>query len=279
MNAAQFLEKRGKVFWGIAGVGLVIGLGIVDFIDSYELTFSLFYILPIGAVTWYAGRRLGLIVSAASALVMFLDEISRGSTASPVVHIWNTLVRVTVFVIITALLSALRKSYKTNQELAREDFVTGAVSIRYFYELAKAELDRSQRYKHPLTLAYIDLDNFKQINDRLGHSTGDRVLRTVTEIVQRQIRPTDLLARLGGDEFALLLPETGEDEAKQFLTKINLGLMKEMLGNGWMVTFSVGAVTFCHIPKSVDEMLKVADQSMYTVKTNGKNGVSFRVIR
>lgn len=278
MNFNQFLERRSKAFLGITGVGVVIALGMVDFSTIYEMSFSFFYLLPVGVVAWYGGQRLGMVISAASAVSWFLDDFVNGTTISPVMHFWNISMRVTIFVIVTALLAALRRSYVSNQELARTDFVTGAVSNRYFYELAKAEISRSYRYKHLLTFAYIDLDNFKQINDRLGHSTGDRVLRTVTEIIQRQIRPCDLLARLGGDEFALLLPETGEEEAKAALTRINIGLMKEMLSHGWMVTFSVGAVTFHRMPKTVDEMLKLADKTMYQVKMNGKNGVSYQVI-
>lgn len=283
MNFAQFLEKRNKAFWGITGMGIVIAMGSIDYsIDRFmehELTFALFYILPISIVTWYAGRRLGLVISAASALALFLDDIIAGSNVSIATYVWNSSVQVTTFVIITFLLSALRSSFIANQVLARQDFVTGAVSIRYFYELAKAEIARSHRYKYPLTLAYIDLDNFKQINDRLGHSTGDRVLRTMTEIIQRQVRPDDVLSRLGGDEFALLLPRTEESETRNIMSRIHQELVKEMLKNGWMVTVSVGAVTFHRRPKSVDEMLKLADQSMYEVKTNGKNGIRFRVVK
>ena len=89
------------------------------------------------------------------------------------------------------------------------------MSVSYFYTLAKNEIERSARYDKPLTFAYIDLDNFKEINDLLGHSIGDRVLRTVTENIQSQIRTNDTLARLGGDEFALLLPETCEEDARK----------------------------------------------------------------
>jgi diguanylate cyclase (GGDEF)-like protein len=171
----------------------------------------------------------------------------------------------------------LRKAYNTNRELARVDFVTGAVSIRYFYALAKNEIGRSVRYQRPFTFAYIDMDNFKAINDRLGHSTGDLVLRAVTESIQRQIRVSDTLARLGGDEFALLLPETGEEEARKVILRVHTNLVNEMLKNGWMVSFSVGVVTYTQPPSSVDEMVKLADSAMYTVKMNGKNGVAYRI--
>ena len=155
--------------------------------------------------------------------------------------------------------------------------MTGAISIRYFYELAQIEISRAQRYRRPFTLAYIDLDNFKAVNDRLGHSTGDRVLRAVTDGISRQIRPADTLARLGGDEFALLLPETDGEAAKTVINRIHSSLVDEMLRNGWMVTFSVGVVTFNEVPKTVDEMVKMADSAMYSVKAAGKNGVNYSI--
>ena len=111
---------------------------------------------------------------------------------------------------------------------------------------------------------------------RLGHSTGDRVLRAVTESIQRQIRPSDTLGRLGGDEFGLLLPETQEEDAKKVIDRIHTSLVNEMLKNNWTITFSMGVVTYCQAPQSVDDMVKLADNAMYQVKNNGKNGVSYQ---
>jgi len=120
-------------------------------------------------------------------------------------------------------------------------------------------------------------DNFKAINDRLGHITGDKLLRVLVGNIQQQIRPTDVLARLGGDEFTLLLPETGEEQINIFIGRLHSSLANEMLRKGWMVTLSMGVVTFNQLPKSVDEMVRLADSAMYSVKTNGKNGVRYRV--
>jgi diguanylate cyclase (GGDEF)-like protein len=278
MNLTRFFKKRSNLFLGGVGVLFVILLGIIDYLTGYELSFSLFYLAPISLISWFKGRRSGLLTSAVSAIAWFLADYLSGSRYSnPSIYIWNTLIRLGFFVVVTWLLSALRKAYNTNQELARVDYVTGAVSIRYFYELAKIEIGRSERHKRPFTFAYIDVDNFKTINDRLGHSTGDRVLRAVTENLQHQIRSSDILARLGGDEFALLLPETGEEEAKKVMDRMHTGLVNEMLKNNWTVTFSIGVVTYCQPPASVDDMVKLADSAMYLVKNSNKNGVSYQV--
>jgi len=274
----SFLEKRSKPFWGAVGFILVIILGIVDYQTGVELSITLFYLIPIFLVAWFAGENLGLVISAASTITWFIAEYANGLVYSSImIYVWNTLIRLGFFIVSTRLLSELRKALRANQESAQIDYVTGAASVRYFYERAQIEISRSQRYKHSLTLAYIDLDNFKAVNDRLGHTIGDKVLRAVTESIQRQIRPSDILARLGGDEFALLLPETGDTEGKQAIGRIHSSLVSEMLRNSWLVTFSIGVVTYNQMPKSVDEMVKLADNVMYSVKTKTKNGVCYHV--
>jgi diguanylate cyclase (GGDEF)-like protein len=276
MNAAAFFERRTKPFWVIAGVVLVILLGIIDYFSGYELNLSLFYLIPIFIVVWYTDGRMGLVLSFASTGVAFLANYFAGQTYSnPTILVSNTLLYLGFYLLVAWLVASLKKTSTGNLELARTDYVTGAISVRYFYELAQIEIWRSQRYRHPITMAYIDLDNFKIVNDQLGHSTGDRVLRAVTDGIRRQVRNQDTLARLGGDEFVLLLPETDGEAARTALNKIHASLVDEMLRNGWMVTFSMGVVTFKEAPKTVDEMVKMADNIMYSVKVAGKNGVKY----
>ena len=256
----------------------VIILGMIDYLSGYEISFSLFYLIPIFLVVWYTDGRMGLVLSFASTIAWFIADFSAGlSYSNPSIYLWNALLRLGFYCVVSGLGSTLKKTYKINQELVRTDYVTGAVSIRYFYDLAQIEMSRSQRYGRPFTFVYIDLDNFKEINDNLGHSTGDRVLRAVTDSIRQQVRPTDIFARLGGDEFALLMPEIGGDTAKTVIDRIHSSLVDEMLKNGWMVTFSVGVVTYNEVPQTVDDMVKLADSVMYSVKTASKNGVNYRI--
>jgi len=278
MGLVAFLEKRRKPFWVSVGLILVLVLGVVDYRTGFELSISLFYLIPIFLVAWFTDRNLTLIISAVSVIIWFLTDYVTGLTYSnPMIYVWNTMIRLGIFIIFSLLLARLRSVLKANQEMARVDYVSGAANIRYFYELAQIEISRYQRYKHPLTLVYIDLDDFKGINDSLGHNTGDKVLRAVTDGIKCQIRPTDILARLGGDEFALLLPETGEEDVKQAVGRIHSTLMEEMAKNNWSVTFSIGVVTFQQVPASVDEMIKLADGVMYSVKTDTKNGIQYHI--
>ena len=124
---------------------------------------------------------------------------------------------------------------------------------------------------------YIDLDNFKQVNDSQGHTAGDDLLRAVAQLMKSALRKTDVAARIGGDEFALLLTETGEDEALLALSHLRSKLHAAMSAANWPVTFSVGAVAFITPPASADQAIKLADTAMYEVKQGGKNNL--RVLR
>src|SRR6185312_6159583 len=106
--------------------------------------------------------------------------------------------------------------------LARIDALTGVANGRTFYDLARVELCRFQRTGRPFTVAYLDLDNFKQVNDRLGHPAGDDLLRRVAQVLRDNTRVLDVPARLGGDEFALLLPETDAEDALPVLSKLRV---------------------------------------------------------
>ena len=111
-------------------------------------------------------------------------------------------------------------------ELARTDFLTGASNARAFYDQAQMEMSRLQRSGQPLSIAYIDLDNFKKVNDTRGHNEGDRVLKTVVETLKQTLRGGDFIARLGGDEFAVLLPSTNDEQSRALMKRLHAILLK-----------------------------------------------------
>jgi diguanylate cyclase (GGDEF)-like protein len=165
--------------------------------------------------------------------------------------------------------------YLRARELSRRDTKTGALNDRAFKELLSYEIKRSRRNVVPLTLVSLDLDGFKDINDNLGHPTGDLVLKVVTWTMQAALREIDSVARLGGDEFALLLPETSAEGARLVLDKLQNALKNAMKTYQWTVTFSVGVVTFKTPPTTAEYMIDMADKAMLLVKKTGKNRVSY----
>jgi diguanylate cyclase (GGDEF)-like protein len=178
-----------------------------------------------------------------------------------------------IFAVVALLLPALRDALRNAQELSRHDAVTAAENSRHFRELLAGEIARTERSGRPFTLAYFDLDNFKAVNDSLGHAVGDQLLKQCVSTLLRHLRRTDVTGRLGGDEFACLFPDTDQAGAATVLERLHQSLQEEMRTARWPVTFSIGAVTFVGLPRDSDEALHMADELMYGVKRSGKGGL------
>lgn len=183
-----------------------------------------------------------------------------------------------VFVVVSESFGALREALLHERQLARNDFLTGIPNNKSFYERLDEEIERSQRYGFPLTIAYLDCDNFKTVNDTKGHSEGDALLMAAANLIQKIIRKTDMAARLGGDEFAVLFPGAGPEGAKVALAKLGRDLNQLMVDREWAVTFSIGAVTFNSVLGTCDDVVREADQMMYRVKMHGKNRIEHRIV-
>jgi diguanylate cyclase (GGDEF)-like protein len=275
MKTVRLLEKQGILFWIVMGV---LALGMVGFIDyrtGPELSFSLFYFFPITLISWFTNYKLGIVTAVASAAVWALVDILSGASYSlTVIYFWNTLIRLGFFLLMVFSLE-LGKNLNNEKALARTDFTTNAANGRFFHTMLGREIARSTRYHSPFTVAYMDIDDFKFINDSFGHTAGDDLLCKVVECLEKNLRKTDLVARLGGDEFAILLPEVGLDAAQATLLKIQSKLLEKMQEHGWSVTFSIGVVTFLEPPNTVDEAISMADRAMYSVKNSGKNNANY----
>jgi diguanylate cyclase (GGDEF)-like protein len=273
----NFIGRINRPFLVTGGIILLAGVGVLDTLTGYELSFSLFYVIPIVMLAVVTNGKTGIAISFISAGIWLAADILAGANYStPVIYAWNSIVRL-VFFLLVVLLVNLGKDLERERLFSRSDFLTGAFNNRFFYDIAQMEIDRSRRYHHPLTIVYLDVDNFKSINDQFGHLTGDKVLVVIVTAIKGQLRKTDIVARMGGDEFAVLLPELNARGAKTVLPKIQQAIEAKMKREHWLITFSMGALTFNSPPASVDEMVNMADQTMYLVKNSGKNNISFRV--
>jgi len=278
MDAKRFhivLTEPAKIVLITIGTLALLLIGAGDyFASSSLLEFSFFFVLPVCFFTWFLGGKTGLSISILSAAIIL--GVNLNSPVHEIKHhiaYWNSLVWLAFFSLLTFLIARLKALHIRERELARVNDLTRVASRVAFYEFAEAEINRARRFKLPTTLAYVDLDSFKEVNDRRGHATGDRVLITVAQLMQKNIRDTDVVARMGGDEFALILPNTGKDAARNVLQMLLAGLTRSMRQHRWPVTFSVGAVTFLAPPESVHHMIERADQLMYSVKESGKNNL------
>jgi diguanylate cyclase (GGDEF)-like protein len=273
----EMLENQSPLFSTTVGFTILGLLGVLDYFTGNELTLSLFYLIPIVWATWAVDQRTGLFMSFISGLTLLGAETAAGQTYShPLFYLLNTLIRTLFYVVVVYLVTELQKSRKEEQLAARTDFVTGAVNARYFNELLQMEISRIRRYPHPITLVYVDVDNFKLINDLFGHKIGDDVLRCIATELKTQLRVTDTVARMGGDEFVMLLPSTRQAEARVVISKVYTNLMEKMRQRNWPVTFSMGAVSCEFSPYSAEQLVNMADELMYEVKNSTKNNVRFR---
>ena len=226
---------------------------------------------------WYGSLPLGLALCVAASGIWYAADLAAGSTYSAAwIPVWNAGVRLLFFIIIAELLVRLRRALEAQRELAERDGLTGLANSRRFLAAVETEVARSHRYRRPLSLAYVDLDGFKAVNDQAGHATGDDVLETVGRILSHSVRATDLPARLGGDEFAVLLPETDVDQAKEAALKLRVVLETAMQEAGWPVGFSMGVYTSEGRISEADTLIGLADGLMYQVKHAGKGRTVFQ---
>lgn len=274
----RIIDDPLRWLWTLLGLVLIPVLGGIEYYAGPNISFSSLYLVPVALTTWFGGRRLGLFAAVAAAAFWSSVDISIApETQYGIAYVWNTASRLTVFIAFVLLLAALKQALRHEYYLARTDPVTGALNSRQFYELVENELSRAARYGHPFSAVYFDVDNFKTVNDRYGHTAGDAVLRTIADTVQRNLRDADEIARLGGDEFAILLPEADEQAARAATAKIQACLLDAMRKNQWPVTFSVGVLT-CEVPPpTVEKMIELADALMYQAKSSGKNTVRYGV--
>ena len=259
----------------ICGIFLV---GMVDYLIGFELSVSVLYVGPVAIAAWYSGRRAGIAIAVLSCVSLYTADAAAGHLYSrPEIPFWNMLITFGFFVIIASLLTLVRRSLSDQQHLARIDGLTGLFCRRIFDARLEHDLALARRRKGILAVAYIDVDDFKAVNDRYGHVGGDRVLKEISKVLKDSIREADTAARIGGDEFALVLPDTDARGAHQIVSEIVRKLHDAFAARNWQVTCSIGVVTILDSAVSPESAMGAADKVMYEAKAKGKDAVEFSV--
>jgi diguanylate cyclase (GGDEF)-like protein len=201
-----------------------------------------------------------------------MDDFRRNESPRVILYL-DGLLRLMFFAAMSLVISSLHQAFEREKNSAHTDYLTGLPNRRTFIERISTEIERAKRYNRPLTIVYIDLDNFKTLNDRYGHAVGDEALQKIASRLRQNIRASDFVARMGGDEFLLCLPETNGTQAMSSLMHLQTSLNEVTQSQNVSITFSIGAVTY-NIPNcSPDEMIKAADHIMYSAKSAGKNTI------
>ncbi len=263
--------ERPAVF--LLGTLGVVAVGALDFVTGVELSVSPLYFVPVGFVAWKLGKRAGLAFAFASAAAWQASNSLAGLDRTGLLaFVWNGCVQLVGFLVVALLVAELHERVARERDLTRTDSLTGLANGNAFRERATLEVARTRRWRRPLTIAYVDLDDFKAVNEEFGQSVGDEVLRTVAVALRSAIRSTDLAARIEGDRFTLLFPETDKTGAKVVLETVLGRLHQDLIRAGWPVTASIGSVTTVEAT-SPESLLRQADQVLFEVKKTGKAAV------
>jgi len=257
----------------IAWATLAAGVFVLNVRTGADLRLGILYVVPVLLAASYDGLGWGIAFALATALLRFgvgIDQMPLDTSLQ--VRILNEAAYLTVVGVAIAGLSQLRRTQSQLRLLATHDPLTTVLNARAFASQLAQELGRNRRYGRPLALIYLDLDDFKKVNDAHGHATGDAVLRLVADAMRSAVRQADLVGRLGGDEFGVLMPETDGTLAHAVATRLAGGIRTVFRGTP-SVTASIGVVAVSGTEAGSDELLRKADQAMYEAKRAGKDRV------
>jgi diguanylate cyclase (GGDEF)-like protein len=251
-------------------------VGVIALVDAQlepMVALTVLYLVPV-FVTASRDAAAGLLLAVVAVTAGTVVDVVRPDSVFDGIRLplVNSLMRLLVFLLVVRLVVELRRQQRHEAELARVDHLTGLLNRRGFADLAEQARQQHVRNGRPLTLAYLDVDGMKSVNDRYGHAVGDEVIARVGGVLARGVRAADVPCRLHGDEFAVLLPDTGVEQACAVLDRVHEQLTTATSSTPG-VGYSIGAVTFHDDVESVETTLAAADAVMYEVKSSGRGAV------
>jgi diguanylate cyclase (GGDEF)-like protein len=259
---------RNEVVGIMLGLSLIALGGLIDLTTGRDLSLSVVYVAGVAFMAWIGSFRVALLGGIAAAGAVLADGIVNSVGSATAVS--NAVTALALLIATAAIVDRLRKALVRQANQARYDPLTGLPNRRACEERGALELARLERLGGALSVAFLDFDGLKQINDNGGHAAGDAALVHLATSSQKLLRPTDMLARIGGDEFVLLLPHTDYDEATAVIRRIQARLAEADGGGPASVT--VGLVTWRSAPPSVEQLFVEADALMYSAKRQRDTG-------
>jgi diguanylate cyclase (GGDEF)-like protein len=273
-DEANLLGVLGTPLLPLLGVALVV---ILDRLFDHELGanlgVTLLMVFPIFWAARSSGAKSGILVAGIGCLLWVASDALARSPAHPGPFPFAVAgIHLAIFAMAIAL-AMERRRLLVARGMATTDFLTGVANRRGFHEALTREIERCRRYRTPMTLLYLDCDEFKTVNDTLGHPAGNRLLAAIASVLKANTRAADVVGRLGGDEFAVLLAEAPAQRSAEIVARLQRELGATMAPGMPSVTFSIGAITFDSAPPEPTEAIRIADSLMYEAKRTGKDRV------
>ena len=263
-----------------AALALILAVGWIDYITGPQVGLSLLYIAPVAAVAWLVGGPEAIACAIVAAVCWFFADFLWAKT-SITISLWNSFTRLILYGGVAFLVRRVRvdrdaligvnvqlqDAVRRESSLARTDQLTGLPNSRAFLEYLLRENARASRERSTLCVLYLDLDNFKRVNDLYGHDAGDAVLREAAQSISTSLRNGDVVARIGGDEFAVLLWHVALDEASHVIDRITrrIAVVAEHYPNAHLGV-SIGIGYFDTPPADPEDAVRAADRAMYRSK-------------
>ncbi len=276
----EFPGKLPKPLLTIFAFLLVLTIGSLDHTAGYNnVSMAFLYLFPIIMITWYEGGIPAAIISIFSAITWSIAETASGSVHTHLaVSIWNTVMVFGMFSIVAYSFATIKRLMIKERAYSGNDGLTHAANAALFYEEGQREVKRAARYKRPLTLVRLRINDYNRLTGTLGWSMGESLVLAVTETVMKTLRTTDIVAKLDTHEFAILMPETRNQDAEVAVHKVQDHLSDMVKQNDWPVTFSIGVVT-CTAPAcAIDELIAMAGDLMKTAPGDAGNRVQYRIV-
>ncbi len=261
-----------------ASLALATVVAVLDYATGDRFPLMVCYLPCVIVICWVSPLPIAVSFALACCTGWLVDDLLQlGDEALTTAEVWTAVTHLMFFLVIIGMLVRLRAAQEREKHFARVDGLTGLMNSRAFRETAEHEVERARRSGLPLAVAYIDCDNFKEVNDTYGHREGDRLLKAIGQSMQEHVRLTDTPARMGGDEFAILLPAATRQEAEAVMQRVRERLSDVMKQHEWPVTFSIGVVVYESVPDTVDELIHGSDLLMYEVKRQQKDAVAYKL--
>lgn len=241
------------------------GIFGVDLLTEETVRMQALYVFPIVSVSLHCAQRSAVLATIAVAIVL-QAIVSALQDATMFTRAVDTGVAIASSLLAVALARTLRRHYQASEERAATDALTGLPNRRAFDAVLDAEIDVRRRHGGVFSLALIDLDRFKELNDTSGHAAGDLALRLVSDTLSARVRASDAAARIGGDEFVVLLRNASARDGDRIRETLVSAIDQRLARAGFAVTASCGIATFDRPPASAAAALEEADRAMYAVK-------------
>jgi diguanylate cyclase (GGDEF)-like protein len=249
----------------LASILAMVSIFGLDLLDGSAISLQVLYVFPIAAAAFYCERTilvgLGVAIAGGLQLLTLLTyEMPGWSIAA------NIVIALAAAAVVVVFTRSARSDIAKMEVLTVTDELTRLPNRRGVESVIRREIARQRRYGGVLSLAVLDLDRFKEVNDRQGHAAGDRALKLIGAVLSRYTRESDSVARLGGDEFVIVMPSTRGAECAELCRSLSMAITRRMTMEGLSITASIGFAAFQQAPDSVSMALQKADRAMYAVK-------------